>query len=97
MPQMCNPCLRTGVTYVPGPYNLEGGGIDNWITVTTESGSDRLRLRAREKKIVPIHPETALTELELASEGSFRPSELDRSSGDHRALGVLVRPFDLSR
>ncbi len=20
MPQMCNPCLRTGVTHVPGPY-----------------------------------------------------------------------------
>ncbi len=76
---------------------LEGGGIDNWVTVTTESGSDRLRLRAREKKIVPIRPETALTGLELASEGSFRPSELDRSSFDHRALGVLVRPFDLSR
>ena len=76
---------------------LEGGGIDNWVIVTTELGSDRLRLRAREKKIIPIRPETALAEFELASEGSFRPSELDGSSEDHRALGVLVRPFDLSR
>ena len=76
---------------------LEGGGIDNWVTVTTESGNDRLRLRAREKKIIPIRPETALTEIEIASAGSFRPSELDESSDDHRALGVLVRPFDLSR
>ena len=26
MPQMCNPCLRTGVTYVPGPYTPAGVG-----------------------------------------------------------------------
>jgi hypothetical protein len=76
---------------------LEGGGIDNWVTVVTDEGSDRFLLRAHEKKIVRIPGDRELSNLEIASEGSFRPSDLDGQSRDHRALGVLVRPFDLSR
>ncbi len=69
---------------------LANGGVENRVVVTTPIATERFPLLPWEEKALEVGGEGAVRRFTVESEAGFRPSELDPSSRDDRALGVRL-------
>jgi hypothetical protein len=70
--------------------SISNGGEENWVELVHGDRQSRFPLRPWETRRIELPLLNGVAVLRVESGEGFRPSDLDPSSNDHRALGVFL-------